>query len=150
MRNLSLPLAKDTRTVEVTTDTYKTVCTTCIVGNAVEESKSGSFDEDSHFERFDVLDPTFPGGALDAVDYRCHPETVLMSLCGGFTTDVVRVMGDMEKSWLSRCNEVQQADLRKAAALWGFARERAHSIVELVHGCDYATEFVCMGDQLFT
>ena len=150
MRNLGVPSTNEASTTHATADDYKSVCTTCIVGNAVEESKTGSFDEDSVFDRFDILDPQFPECALDDLDCICHPAMVLMGLCGGFAEDVVRVMGDMEESWVARCNKVAEADLSSAQALWSFARERACVYVERVYGCDYSNEFDAMGENMFS
>ncbi|CAN0299026.1 unnamed protein product [Ectocarpus sp. 6 AP-2014] len=116
----------------------------------MEEGKTGSFDEDSTFDRFDILDPQFPACALDEFDCICHPAIVLMSLCGGFAEDIVRVIGDMEKSWVARCNKVGEADLASAQALWSFARERACAYVELLYGCESSDEFDVMGEHLFS
>lgn len=150
MRNLQMPVTSEANTTHATADNYKSVCTACIVGNAVEESKSGSFDEDSTFDRFDILDPQFPACALDDLDCICHPAIVLMGLCGGFAEDIVRVMADMEESWVARCKKVPDADLATAQALWSFARERVCAYVELLYGCDSCGEFDRMGEQMFS
>ncbi|CAM9705143.1 unnamed protein product [Ectocarpus sp. 6 AP-2014] len=150
MRNLQIAVTSVTDAMDATPDNYKSVFTTCIVGNAVEEGKTGSFDEDSTFDRFDILDPQFPDFALHEMDSICHPAIVLMTLCGGFAEDIVRVIGDMEKSWLARCNKVRDADLASARALWSFARERACAYVELLYGSDCSNEFDVMGEEMFS
>lgn len=139
-------------TVEVheALDKYKLACTTCIVGIAVEESKTGGYDEDSQFDRFDLLDPDFPLNGADPHDSEDRPERVLMALCGGFTEDIVRVMGDMEHSWTVRCSKVKDADQQKASALWEFAKERASIYIDHMYGCKMCDDFESLGDELFT
>ena len=128
---------------------FRAMCTTCIIGNAVEESKTGSYDEDSDFDRFDLLDPDFPDCAADVADIEDRPEKVLMALCGGFTEDIVRVMGDMEDSWTARSSKVKDADQEKAKALWEFTKERASEYIDRMYGYKMCNEFESLGVELF-
>lgn len=146
MRNLSLAMVhpEPTPGPPPSVHEYKSMCTTCIIGSAVEESKSGSFDEESEFCRFDLLDPDFP-----LCQRQGSPEAVLMDLCGGFAEHIVKVIGDMEASWVARCTKVKESDYEKARALWGFAKERAGVYIDRVYGCDSGAEFERMGEALF-
>lgn len=128
---------------------YKSMCTTCIVGNAIEESKTGSYDEDSKFDRFDILDPDFPCNVADPSDAVCRPDHVLMDLCGGLAEQIVCVMGDMERSWTTRCTKIKESDYKKANALWGFVKDRASTYIDLMHGSELSAEFGVLGDELF-
>lgn len=115
----------------------------------MEESKSGSYDEDSEFDRFDILDPDFPCGVTDRCDARCRIDDVLMDLCGGFAEQIVRVMGDMETSWTTRSTKVKEADYSKANALWDFVKDRASTYIYRMHGTELSEEFLLLGDHLF-
>lgn len=133
-----------------TLQVYRAMCTTCIIGNAVEESKTGSYDEDSKFDRFDILDPDFPDSTADSWDAMCRPDHVLMDLCGGLSEQIVRVMGDMETSWTTRSTKVKETDYKKAKALWGFVKERASTYIDRTHGSEMSAEFGMLGDELFS
>jgi len=151
MRDLSKAACVDATDEEPCTSDllarYSSVCTTCIVGIALEESKRGSCDEQSEFDKFDLLDPDFMVEGV--TDFHVHPEEILMHLCGGFIEDIVRVMGDMESSWTRRCTSVKETDYVKAKALWEFAYERASVYVDREYGPQVAEDFCRLGDTLF-
>lgn len=148
MRDLSKAVAVEERSCAANLlSKYSSMCTTCIVGIALEESKRGGCDEQSEFDRFDLLDPDFM--LEDPTDAENHPEEILMHLCGGLIEDIVRVMGDMESSWTRRCTSVKEADYVKARALWEFAKERASTYLDWEYGPQVAEEFCSLGDTIF-
>lgn len=129
---------------------YASMCTTCIVGKAVDESGGGGYDEESVFERSDLLDTEFPMTFMDDdADLSRRPDHVLMELCGGFTEEIVSIIGEMEASWASCSREVKPAGVTKASLLWEFVRDDAAVYIQRLYGEQRSTEFVAIGEDIF-
>lgn len=129
---------------------YAHMCTTCIVGTALTESGTASYDEESVFDRFDLLDPDFASSFGDKCrDESTAPEDFLSALCGGFIEEIINVIGEMEMSWLARSNRVADTRSTKAASLWELVRGDASVYVGRAYGGERAAEFFALGEEMF-
>lgn len=128
---------------------FSNMCTTCIVGKACVECNMLSYDEESSFDRFDLLDPDFPTVMYDHDSYE-RPQHILMGMCeGNLTQEIVSVMGDMERSWTDRRICVKMEDKTTAKKLWEFVREDAPVLLDRIYGRIRSQECSTLGDQLF-
>lgn len=129
---------------------YSSACTTRIIGIAAEECKRIAYDPDQVYGRHDVMDPDFPQTIDDSFeeDMGPKPEQILVDLCNTRIETIVRVMGEMEFSWVSQERKVEDSGI--ASRLWKFAKEDAVHHILTLYGEGKSDEFSSMGDDLFS
>lgn len=130
---------------------YSSVCTTRIVGLAAEECGLLSYDLDQSFDKNDLLDHEFPLVIGDSIYEQpmIKPEDILVDICGKRIEEIVEVIGDMEKSWLTRKNQVGKEYQPSSEKLWEFVKDHAENHVECMYGEEFKEEFTRLGDDLF-